>query len=139
MSGEIHSLFIRLRKLKLKGKAPPPKALPPSTPKPSYKGQLGGARVGAGRKLGSKAKKTIALAEAVMSKHMTPLEFFAMIYEDEKQPKDLRVRCAESAAPYVHPKRGVIIEKNENEGEGSGAGVLKIVIENAPELPKGTK
>ena len=64
----------------------------------------GGKRTGAGRKVGSKSKKTIELLEAVESTGVTPLQFILSTMRDPNQPIEIRIDAAKSAAPYVHSK-----------------------------------
>lgn len=63
----------------------------------------GGARVGAGRKKGSKTKLTEeALARA--GEGITPLEYMLNMLRDEALDPLQRFEAAKAAAPYVHPR-----------------------------------
>lgn len=64
----------------------------------------GGKRTGAGRKVGSKAKKTQQLLENVTRSGLTPLEFLLEVMRDAEVPRDERIDAAKAAAPYVHSK-----------------------------------
>jgi hypothetical protein len=64
----------------------------------------GGRRKGAGKKPGSRAKKTVALLEAVKASGETPLEYMLRIMRDENADAARRDEMAKGAAPYVHSK-----------------------------------
>jgi DNA-binding ferritin-like protein len=64
----------------------------------------GGARPGAGRKVGSVTKKTREIAEKAVTLGVTPLEYMLSILRDESMPTESRFEAAKAAAPYVHPK-----------------------------------
>lgn len=86
----------------------------------------GGARKGAGRKVGSATKKTREIADKAAESGITPLEFMLNVMREELisglEPADqlkatmLRFEAAKAAAPYVHPKLASI----EHTGEGGG-------------------
>lgn len=64
----------------------------------------GGARKGAGRKVGQATAKTREIANAAAASGITPLEYMLQVMRDAKvDPKD-RLDAAKSAAPYIHPK-----------------------------------
>lgn len=64
----------------------------------------GGKREGAGRKKGVPNKKTQEQVDAIKATGLTPLEYFASIYQDEEQTESTRLDAAKAAAPYIHPK-----------------------------------
>lgn len=64
----------------------------------------GGPRPGAGRKPGSRNRKTKAQIEAVKSSGITPLDYLLNLMRNEKADDDDRLEAAKAAAPYVHPK-----------------------------------
>src|ERR1700736_5580430 len=64
----------------------------------------GGKRPGAGRKPGSKTKKTMDIALAAAAAGETPLEFLLRIMRDETQEPDVRRAMAVAAAPYCHSR-----------------------------------
>jgi hypothetical protein len=49
-------------------------------------------------------------AELVVPPNATPLEFFRAVYLDPAQPPQRRMRAAEAAAPYMHPKLAVVAQ-----------------------------
>lgn len=83
----------------------------------------GGKRQGAGRKPGSRSKKTVALLAAVQEQGITPLEFMLNIMRSEPPQEataseflahqDRQFEAAKAAAPYVHAKLANI-EMNAN-------------------------
>jgi hypothetical protein len=75
----------------------------------------GGARKGAGRKVGSATKKTREIAERAMQDGITPLEFMLQIMRTEPSDAiedrrilqsiiEMRFEAAKAAAPYMHPR-----------------------------------
>jgi hypothetical protein len=64
----------------------------------------GGARPGAGRKVGSATKKTRELADKVIASGLTPLEFMLSVMRDEGAERAERLDMAKAAAPYIHPR-----------------------------------
>jgi hypothetical protein len=67
-------------------------------------GAHGGKRPGAGKKKGTRAKKTVELLEAVASSGETPLEYMLRIMRDENADNSRRDDMAKAAASYVHSK-----------------------------------
>ena len=43
-----------------------------------------------------------------------PLDFLMAVFRDADQPMNRRVKCAEMAAPYVHPKLALVATANAN-------------------------
>jgi hypothetical protein len=71
----------------------------------------GGRRMGAGRPLGSKNKRTIiqvplgpAQAHRQMAVEELPLDVLVAAMRDKAQPLELRLAAAAKAAPYFHAK-----------------------------------
>ena len=73
----------------------------------------GGARKGAGRKVGSKTAKTREIAVKAAAEGITPLEFMLQMmrqdsdHEDPKiqaQREAMRFEAAKACAPYIHPR-----------------------------------
>lgn len=86
----------------------------------------GGKRAGAGRKPGSKNKRTAAIAQKAAAKGITPLEYMLKVMR-EPVPKGasveekitmmgMRFEAAKAAAPYVHPRLSTVAHT----GEGGG-------------------
>jgi hypothetical protein len=72
----------------------------------------GGARKGAGRKVGSATKRTREIADRAAEEGITPLEYMLQVMRESSDPKE-RLNAAVSAAPYVHAKLSSI-ELNAN-------------------------
>jgi hypothetical protein len=70
----------------------------------STTGQRGGYRPGAGRKPGSKNKKSAELIAEIEATGETPLEFMLRVMRDKAKPWADRMEMAKAAAPYVHAK-----------------------------------
>lgn len=74
----------------------------------------GGKRPGAGRKPGSKNRRTVALAEALaematgQNGDLMPKDFFLSIMRDEGLPLKTRMDAGAHAAPYVHAKLSTV-------------------------------
>lgn len=64
----------------------------------------GGARKGAGRKLGAATKKTREIADAAMAEGLSPLEFMLNVMRDDGADKRERMYAANACAPYIHPR-----------------------------------
>lgn len=75
----------------------------------------GGARSGAGRKVGAVTAKTREIANKAASDGLTPLEYMLNILRDEQQPQLVRFEAAKSAAPFVHAKLSSVEAKVETE------------------------
>lgn len=66
----------------------------------------GGARAGAGRKLGGKNKYSLALAKKAKAAGMVePVDLLLMISNDPENDVEVRARAAASAAPYIHKRK----------------------------------
>lgn len=87
----------------------------------------GGARKGAGRKVGSATTKTRAIADRAASEGVTPLEFMLSVMRKEpsgdikdervlQSIREMRFEAAKAAAPYMHPKLSAI-EHTGRDGE----------------------
>ena len=73
----------------------------------------GGARKGAGRKLGSATKRTRAVADRAAAEGITPLEYMLAVMREDATHEDARIQAAreamqfeaaKAAAPYIHPR-----------------------------------
>ena len=64
----------------------------------------GGRREGAGRKLGSPNKATIARQAEIAASGLTPLDYMLQVMRDEEADTAARLDAAKAAAPYVHPR-----------------------------------
>ena len=62
----------------------------------------GGKREGAGRKKGTKNRRTLAEKEALAASGLSPLDYMLSVLRDKKQPEELRLTAAKAAAPYCH-------------------------------------
>ncbi len=66
-----------------------------------------------GGKPGRQRKATIFRTNAELlakQQGVTPLEFYAGVYNDESIPLNIRKDCADSAAPYLHRKMPQAVE-----------------------------
>ena len=64
----------------------------------------GGARVGAGRRKGTVARRDQAQRAAMKANGMQPLEFLLTVMQDQSLPMPLRVDAAKAAVPYFNAK-----------------------------------
>ena len=78
--------------------------------------RIGGKRAGAGRPIGAKNKRTIALEEESAAGGELPKGFMLRVMRDESQPMPLRADMAKAAAPYFHPRLNAIEQRDENGG-----------------------
>lgn len=94
----------------------------------------GGKREGAGRKAGSKSKRSSEIAHKAAAEGITPLEFMLQIMRGQP-PEDAdaaqkiawemqRFEAAKAAAPYVHPRLSSVSGPGD-EGEH----VMKLIHE----------
>lgn len=93
----------------------------------------GGARLGAGRRPGSKNAKSAELAQKAAAAGLTPLEYMLELLR--KEPPEgadgivlasyasLRFEAAKAAAPYIHPRLNAV------QHQGHDGGALKIIHE----------
>ena len=79
----------------------------------------GGARKGAGRKVGSATAKTRAIADKAAAAGITPLEVMLEAMNSFRENGDIEKAAgfAKDAAPYIHPKLAAI----EHTGADGGA------------------
>jgi len=68
----------------------------------------GGARQGAGRKVGVPNKVTAERQAQIEASGLTPLDYMLSILRDETASTEDRFEAAKAAAPYVHPKLAAI-------------------------------
>lgn len=73
----------------------------------------GGARSGAGRKVGHATAKTREVADKAAESGITPLEFMLQIMRDEDAERAERLDMAKAAAPYIHPRLSSVEAKVE--------------------------
>ena len=64
----------------------------------------GGKRTGAGRKPGSRNRRTVEQEAAITESGVTPLEFLTEVFRNEENALDTRIDAAKAAAPYCHAK-----------------------------------
>ena len=64
----------------------------------------GGARPGAGRKPGTRNKKTREQVEAIEKSGLTPLEYLLSVLRDDARETVERMDAAKAAAPYCHAR-----------------------------------
>lgn len=77
----------------------------------------GGAREGAGRKVGSTTTKTREIADKALESGLTPLEYMLEVMRDTRLDEGRRLDAAKSAAPYVHPRLSNIDMKADVDGK----------------------
>lgn len=82
----------------------------------------GGARPGAGRKVGSVTKKSREIAEQAIAEGITPLDYMLRVLRNEEAEPHMRMDAAKAAAPYVHPRLAAV------EHSGQDGGPLQIVL-----------
>lgn len=68
----------------------------------------GGARPGAGRRRGSRNRKTVEQAAAVEASGLTPLDYLLSVMRDSEKSEALRIDAAKNAAPYVHARLAAV-------------------------------
>ena len=73
----------------------------------------GGARPGAGRKIGSRSGRAIIEAESLCEKYpVMPLDYMLQVLNDDKQSKSRRDAMAKAAAPYIHARLAAVEVKD---------------------------
>ena len=86
--------------------------------------RIGGKRVGAGRPIGAKNKRTIALEEESAAGGELPKGFMLRVMHDESQPMPLRAEMAKAAARYFHPRLNAI-EQQARAADPSSSSSMK--------------
>jgi hypothetical protein len=87
------------------------------------------------------ARRSLLEAPALPS-NATPLEFFCAIFRDSAQPMQRRMRAAEAAAPYMHPKLAVEVRvdgvgwASKLEAAITASGKAVVIGAERPALPK---
>lgn len=66
--------------------------------------KVGGKRAGAGRKKGSKNRKTSEIAMKAAGEGITPLEYMLKVMRDKNADTSRRDDMAKAAASFVHPR-----------------------------------
>jgi hypothetical protein len=89
-------------------------------------GGRGGRRAGAGRKVGLLTTKTREIANILMEKGETPLEFMMKLMRDDKQNSAVRFEAAKAAAPYMHPKLAAV-EHSGPDGKDLNPPVIQFI------------
>ena len=87
----------------------------------------GGARKGAGRKVGSATTKTREIADKAMEEGISPLEYMLQVMrmptpdsEDQRlqaSHTQMRFEAAKAAAPYIHPRLAAIEHTGKDGGD----------------------
>ena len=90
----------------------------------------GGRREGAGRKLGSPNKATIARQAEIAASGLTPLDFLLEVMRNEENDLRTRLEAAVKAAPYVHPKLAAV--DHSHRGADGGPVQARYVISDHP-------
>lgn len=85
----------------------------------------GGARPGAGRKRGTRNRKTQEQADAIAASGLTPLDYMLKVMRDEGQKPEMRLSAAKDAAPYVHARLAAV------ELSGKGGGPVELVLKGS--------
>ena len=76
-----------------------------------------GRQPGAGRPIGSKNKRTIALEEAIAAGGELPKGFMLRVMRDESQPMPIRADMAKAiASPYCHPRLNAVEQTGKDGG-----------------------
>lgn len=91
----------------------------------------GGAREGAGRKIGSITTKTREIAEAALAAGITPLEVMLEAMNKFRDAGDTQAACsvAKDAAPYIHPRLQAM------EHTGPDGGPIAVTVARFTEEP----
>lgn len=76
----------------------------------------GGARPGAGRKPGSKSKRTQKVAKAAVKSGISPLEYMLQVMRNSRADTKRRDDMAKAAAPFVHPRLATMAHTGPNGG-----------------------
>jgi hypothetical protein len=101
----------------------------------------GGARKGAGRKLGSATKRTREIANSAAEAGITPLEYMLLVMRrdsDHEDPKvqvareAMRFEAAKAAAPYIHPRLASV----EHSGPDGQAMDLMVTVSYVDAKPR---
>ena len=74
----------------------------------------GGSRVGAGRRLGSKGKRTEASLKLAQELKADPVQFLLLAMSDESLNMKDRIECAKAVAPYIAPRLSAVESRVTN-------------------------
>ena len=64
----------------------------------------GGKRPGAGRKRGSRNKRTLELVKMVEKSGLTPVNYMLSVMRDKSVERKERLDAAKAVAPYIHAR-----------------------------------
>ena len=87
----------------------------------------GGKREGAGRRKGSRNKRTGELQARIRASGIDPLAFLIALMRNGKAPLEMRFEAARSAAPYVHPKLSAI-------EHGADGGAVQVEVKQVSDI-----
>ena len=76
----------------------------------------GGKREGAGRRKGSRNKRTAELQARIRASGQDPLAFLLAVMRNPKAPLELRIDVATRALPYLHPRLTAIEHSGPDKG-----------------------
>lgn len=85
----------------------------------------GGKRPGAGRKRGTRNRKTQEQADAIIASGLTPLDYMLSVMRDTGNEPAVRLSAAKDAAPYVHARLAAI------EHSGKEGGPIELVLKGS--------
>jgi hypothetical protein len=88
----------------------------------------GGKRENAGRKKGSRNKRTSELQARIRATGMDPLAFMIAVMRNAKAPLEMRFEAARSAAPYVHPRLTAV------EHSGADGGAVQVDVKQVSDI-----
>lgn len=92
----------------------------------------GGARPGAGRKVGSVTRKTREIADAAASGGVTPLEFMLNRMRDEEAPMAERLDMAKASAPFIHPRLSSVEAKVQGDMRATVRKIERTIVDPQP-------
>ena len=82
----------------------------------------GGKREGAGRRKGSRNKRTAELQARIRATGLDPLAFMIAVTRNPKAPLELRFEAAKQAAPFCHPRLSAV----EHTGTDGGPMTMEV-------------
>jgi hypothetical protein len=87
----------------------------------------GGRRPNSGRKKGSANRKSREIADAVVETGCSPLSYMLSVLGDENAAQQRRDEMAKSAAPFCHPRLGLVATTDGANGAGR-IGTINILV-----------